>query len=49
MSDKQRQILELNEGLVKEINFGVYSTFTSMFGLKPTPEEFFNWDLMPWE
>jgi len=40
-SDKQRQILELNEGLVKEINFGVYSTFTSMFGLKPNPEKFF--------
>lgn len=41
MSDKQRQVLELNEGLVKEINFGVYSTFTSMFGLKPAPEKFF--------
>ena len=38
MADKQHPKLELNEALVKEINFGVYSTFTSMFGLKPTPE-----------
>jgi chemotaxis protein CheX len=41
MSDKQYQILELNESLVKEINFGVYSTFTSMFGLKPSPQPHF--------
>jgi len=41
MADKQHQILELNEALVKEINFGVYSTFTSMFGLKPNPEAHF--------
>ncbi len=41
MSNNHRQVLELNEGLVKEINFGVYSTFTSMFGLKPNPEMHF--------
>ncbi len=41
MSDKQHSTLELNESLVKEINFGVHSTFTSMFGLKPAPEKHF--------
>ena len=41
MSEKQRQILKLNDTLVKEINFGVYSTFTSMFGLKTNPEAHF--------
>lgn len=41
MADKQLQSLELNENLAKEINFGVYSTFTSMFGLKPTPDKHF--------
>lgn len=34
-------VLELNDSLVKEINFGVYSTFTSMFGLKPNPATHF--------
>lgn len=38
MSNKPHLALELNDALVKEINFGVYSTFTSMFGLKPTAE-----------
>jgi chemotaxis protein CheX len=37
MAEIQRQPLELNEDLVKEISFGVHSTFTSMFGLRPTP------------
>src|SRR4051812_40026500 len=41
MSDKKHQVLVLDEALVKEINFGVYSTFASMFCLKPTPEQHF--------
>lgn len=41
MSDKQTQILILNDGLVKEINFGVNSTFTSMFGLRPNADKHF--------
>lgn len=41
MADKQHQTLELNESLVKEISFGVHSTFTSMFGLKPAPAQHF--------
>ena len=39
MAEKQTRILELNDGLVNEINFGVNSTFTSMFGLKPQIEK----------
>ena len=38
MSDNKNanyNILQLNDHLAKEINFGVYSTFSSMFGLKP--------------
>ena len=37
MTDKQQPNLEINDNLVKEINYGVYSTLTSMFGVKPTP------------
>lgn len=41
MPNKPHVALELSEALVKELNFGVYSTFTSMFALKPTADRHF--------
>jgi CheY-specific phosphatase CheX len=38
MQNTQPQTLKLNDDLAKEIIFGVHSTFTSMFGLRPTAE-----------
>lgn len=41
MSGTQLQLLKLNEAMVKEVNFGVHSTFANMFGLKPNPGQHF--------